>query len=552
MIKIKKVVSLIEDNIGSLEKDEKDFLENLEDKGWISKDRICLRAIVIKWLLLHSEEFEYFKNKVFYVNNVSITGQLDIEYLKVDFPLVFIDCHFESGINLMISTIKSLFLLTCEVEKLINLTGARIDGQFNCRGTLINGSAIDDENGDKYSVIADNLIVTGNVFFNLSDKKPFVAKEEVSINGIQISGTLDCSGSFFEKGINAQSAQIKQSVFMRDGFKASGEIDLLGAYIKGSLDCGSGIFNNPNGIAIKGSRMMVDGTVFFDAYKDDENTVGKNIRIDGIVDFKGAEITKSFKLKSVEKTDNYKLNLTNAFIHTLEDENTGWPPKGNLILDGFIFENISNESPRKHEERLKWLGLQKKETEFTPQPYRQLANVLDNLGLEKDAREIRIAMNNEIRNKSQKWKQKFWLGFSGMLIGYGYKPFKVLKFALVIWLLGTLFYIAGDEYKLIQPPSKFAYKNYSDSCKLDVLEPFDYYPKFNPLVYSLDVFLPIVNLHQEENWRPVSNKKDSQFYEIFNIKGGGLLNLWMYFQILSGWFLTTMLVGGISGLVRDK
>jgi len=540
MLTTKKIVSLIEDKIGSLEKDEKLFLKNIEDDVWFSEDKIYLRAIFIKWLLLNSQRHDFYKNKGLNISKTTIVGELDLPYIKIDFPLIFSDCQFDNGINLMFASIESLFLIKCEVNKALNLIGATINGQLNCRGTIINGV-----NG--YSVIAQNSIVNGNFYLDQSDKKPFVVKEEVNISGIQINGTLDCSGSSFEKGINAQNAQITQGVRMSNGFHSSGEIDFLNSNIKGSFDCGSGIFINPKGNAFTGIRMTVDGTVFFDSIKD----IGQCIDIDGTVNLRDAKITKSFILKDINDNGKYKLDLTNAFIETLQDEEKSWPHKGSLTLDGFVFRNISNESPRKHIERLRWLNLQDQDNKFNPQPYKQIANLLDNLGLEKDAREIRVAMNNEILKKSQKWKQRFWLRFSGLLIGYGYKPFKVIKFALLIWFLGAILYSVGDKHKLMQPPSKFAYKNYSDTCKLDELEPFEYYPKFNPLIYSLDVFLPIVNLHQEENWRPIGNKNDNIFYRITNINGISLLNILMYFQILSGWILTTMLIGGFSGLVRD-
>jgi hypothetical protein len=52
-------------------------------------------------------------------------------------------------------------------------------------------------------------------------------------------------------------------------------------------------------------------------------------------------------------------------------------------------------------------------------------------------------------------------------------------------------------------------------------------------LYSLDVFLPVVNLRQEENWLPV-----------------GWWYFWMPVQIFFGWTLTTFLIAALTGLIK--
>jgi hypothetical protein len=63
------------------------------------------------------------------------------------------------------------------------------------------------------------------------------------------------------------------------------------------------------------------------------------------------------------------------------------------------------------------------------------------------------------------------------------------------------------------------------------------YPFFNPLIYSLDVFLPVVDLHQKSYWMPVGPYSYwTQWY------------LWVH--TLAGWILTTLAVGGLTGLIK--
>ena len=64
-------------------------------------------------------------------------------------------------------------------------------------------------------------------------------------------------------------------------------------------------------------------------------------------------------------------------------------------------------------------------------------------------------------------------------------------------------------------------------------------PHFQPVVYSLDVIIPLVDLGQEKYWMPNHNKNF------------GKLTSWLVvFLKLSGWILSTLLVSASTGLIR--
>ncbi|MEE8516862.1 MAG: hypothetical protein V3T02_09520, partial [Alphaproteobacteria bacterium] len=65
------------------------------------------------------------------------------------------------------------------------------------------------------------------------------------------------------------------------------------------------------------------------------------------------------------------------------------------------------------------------------------------------------------------------------------------------------------------------------------------YPCLQPIVYSLDAFLPIVDLHQEKYWLPDASKDYGLGYLIY---------LWLH--IMSGWLLTSVLIAGLTNLVK--
>ncbi len=78
------------------------------------------------------------------------------------------------------------------------------------------------------------------------------------------------------------------------------------------------------------------------------------------------------------------------------------------------------------------------------------------------------------------------------------------------------------------------------------------YAVFNPLVYSIDTFTPIIDLHQQKLWLPDASKGREIPLLIIKVRSGDLLRRWVWFQIIAGWVLTTLWVAGFTGLVRNK
>ena len=66
------------------------------------------------------------------------------------------------------------------------------------------------------------------------------------------------------------------------------------------------------------------------------------------------------------------------------------------------------------------------------------------------------------------------------------------------------------------------------------------------------MFVPLVDLHQARYWLPNANKGSV----LFDVKGlclltGGLLYFYMWIHIIMGWVLTTLLIVGLTGLIRS-
>jgi hypothetical protein len=60
----------------------------------------------------------------------------------------------------------------------------------------------------------------------------------------------------------------------------------------------------------------------------------------------------------------------------------------------------------------------------------------------------------------------------------------------------------------------------------------------SPLMYSLDLFLPFIDLHQEDQWWPDETLKQAR-----------RLRAYLWCQILLGWILSAIFLAGVTGLI---
>jgi hypothetical protein len=387
------------------------------------------------------------------------------------------------------------------------------------------GARFENPNGDALS--ADRMTVEGDVFLN----EGFHATGAVRLPGARIGGQLVCRGAWLENpngdALFADGMTVERSVFLDKGFHATGEVRLPGTHIGGNLECTGARFKNPNGDALSADRMTVEGSVFLD----------EGFYATGEVRLTGAHILSlSCRNAQFENPNGAALNLEYARIRVLMDDEDSWPQQGQLRIDGLEYEGFAGDrTPMDAQRRLEWLRRQL--PHFRPQPYDQLARVFRRMGREAEAVEVLIAKQKDLigYGKLSRWG-KLTRRIFGVTIGYGYRSGLALLWGLIIVIIGWLFfelaYICG-----LMIPSSLALPTDSLHSAGWRLPPN--YPRFQALAYSLDAFLPIVDLHQESFWLPDAGKP-----------WGATLWLYLRLHILAGWVFSTLFVSGVTGLVR--
>lgn len=480
----------------------------------------------------------------------------------------------------------------------VNLMNARIAGNFDCtHGTFNNQYGI--------ALSIERARIDGDVFFSgylknntvIESKKDdrFMAAGEVNLCGAKISGMLNCKNGRFHNNQNnsgekdkkiyalrAIGISIQGPLFMSEGFKVKGSVSLLNAKIDAIVDFCGGEFSANQGIAIYAERITVKGDLIFQNYSIiKQGDCKKKFFAEGSIYLNKADIDKGLIYHEVCKKRIPEIILSGSRINTIDVNQTVWKTIENKNLHGCIYNSISPAVPDEYTEKRNkkntWIS-SNNSVNCSPQPYRQLAKVLDEMGYEKGAKEVRMEMNDQLTQKcpsskteqdkfeqiginDTSQKQKFlhwificWLKFLKYVIGYGYKPFRAINYALIIVAIGALFYHIGFNRDMMHVDYR------GNVVKEVAIESDAYQPKFSAVVYSLDVFLPIINLHQVEYWKPqpkpghpnVATQDKPERLSTYVTSFGFWLKIWMYFQIFSGWFLVTLLIGGLSGLIREK
>ena len=145
---------------------------------------------------------------------------------------------------------------------------------------------------------------------------------------------------------------------------------------------------------------------------------------------------------------------------------------------------------------------------YITQPYTQLASVYRAIGQDEQANAVLVARAERLGELSPAFSaQGLWYRYFGRLIGYGYEPFRAIKIGVAIVVIGTIVFAIGARRNLMAE-TKLAEHVISQENESGLVSTT--YPRFNPFVYSLDVFLPFVDLHQICYWIPGERSSPSR------------------------------------------
>ncbi len=283
---LRKIIS------SSLEGKQVDF--SREKYKTISGD--CLQT------LLSSKILESFPNGI-RVKCLIIIGVLNLNYSKIDFPVIFEHCNF-SGVNLMDAKTRYLSFKNSSFKN-INASRVSVDSSLclgritSCEGVELNdafvkgniflhgakiGSIKDEKNiycGK--AIVLDRISIGGSLCLYRNDRgnEFFRSKGEFSIIGGKIGGNFTCrkaefninnpTENYLQFALIANLTEIKGDFSLRD-VKSHGQMLLMNMNISGELKFTGGLFTHQNNInkkqldqyhhAVSLDRSAIKGTVF--------------------------------------------------------------------------------------------------------------------------------------------------------------------------------------------------------------------------------------------------------------------------------------------------
>ena len=372
--------------------------------------------------------------------------------------------------------------------------------------------------------------------------------------------------------LNLTSATIKGSVSLNEPFDADGGVNLNGSRIGGDLYSFSGHFINPGNVAIDAIGTEIAGYVYLQSAESAGRVAGLSfppggpVKINGSLRFRGTQTSGvliwdavlsgsagtpqgflgpgmsapgSFFWLDVTMEKGTQLDLSGASVGFLVDDERSWPAPGNLVIDGLTYSSFGlGLAPLDADTRLKWIALQ---PQYHPQPYRQLAKVLREVGDEKGAVKVLVAEGDA------RYRQMGVLGrvlgtFLKYTIGYGHRPLLALFWSLGVVLIGWAMVSIGARAGVMA-------QSWPEHLPVGTTKSHE---ELHPLLYSLDMFLPVVDLHQEYYWWPDTTMSGS--VDAFGLRisiSGRFLRHYLWLQIMAGWVLSGIFIAGVTGLIRN-
>ncbi|MCV4268894.1 membrane-associated oxidoreductase [Pseudomonas capsici] len=578
-----------------------------------------VRAEFIRFLALGGDEQAPVHEHGVQLRGAYVEGKLNLQSTTVPVALLLRFCAFERLLGLMDASLSNSLLLygssfkgvdaarvkiagVLSLKKVIsvgrvNLDGADIKGQIT-----FSEASLDGKGG--WALSAENIVCQGSL--HLGGVK---TNGMISLLASRIGGGITCDRACFSvsegPAFAADRTIVDGSVFMRDGFLAKGGVRFLGAKVHGQFNCIGGEFEGGKSDALAMDGAFVGGSLF----------LGRGFKARGAVALRGVVLKGDLVIREAEQVTELKAqriniegslilrnlvapigkaSFTGARAGALSDDSKSWGD--DLDINGFVYNFIHINEQTSISDRLHWLDKQRVPStkpgqlpEFYPQPWRQLQKVLNEMGHVEEARQVGVTFEDRLREKGlvgqspAHWPEPMRNAYRRLMVflhwvyrplgGYGYRPMLLLPWFLGVWLLcAAVYWWAADQKAIFAPSDPLVFQNASYKHCSPPLEPTgnepagtgnwylcdalpQEYTAFSPIAFSLDLLLPLVNLHQEDDWAPVidtpkANALDEFFSFFTSPKRWVRFVMWL--EIIFGWIFSLLFVAVVSGQAQRK
>ena len=364
-----------------------------------------------------------------------------------------------------------------------------------------------------------------------------------------IGSNFEADGAQFNQAEGVASfngLKVGETAFFR-GASFAGTADFRGMDVVGQLVVDGAKFTHPEKITYFNGMKVGDTALFrMTAFTGTVSMVDAallDVRIQGIagkptllqhLDLSRTVIRRSLRIEDVKlqdvkatslRVEGFTLlnrvsierdaNLVHSSFLTLTLSEVSWPKtskSGNL--DGMSYQNIT-AGPRDSRQELSALI---DHSAYSASVYANLETFFRRNGYPEEADKIYIAQQQRERREVLRWySPKWWWNlFLDIFVKYGRSPGRALVWSALFIGAGVVVFWHKDRMELQKP--EYAPRNYSS------------------LWYSLDLFIPFVDLDAANIWAP---KQDRRF-------------AWFCVRILKvlGWILIPIGLAALMGLIK--
>lgn len=486
------------------------------------------------------------------LRGLRLLGPLDLSFCRIEVPIEFYQSTFVHDLNLSRLAIPGLDLNQCALKGVhaasINVAATlSFEESTVSEGlTLIAAQA----GGD---LVLDRLRVSTNGGTN-----PTLILSRAKVAGTCSLAGVECSG------MRARGMSVQGDLVL-SGARIGGEqmplprfaIDMVGCAVAGAADfdglvafgeVGLPDFKAGRTLNLRGATVSNAGgdALTLDGVHVGDDVDLESMRADGTIRCVGSEISGALRLveTTLKSSDDLALRIEGSTIRSaltlhkahidggvrifqtstgLLDDDLGVPlangqarPLGSwtgltsLDLRGFTYTRLTSSSPESFKLRREWL---RSTTDFEPESWHQLSTVCSGSGQDAEARKVLIAREDNRVERMDNGPRKLWYKLFDLTVRYGYRPERAALIggatvaAFAICLARTDSLIPGQDAPSSDP---------------------------QPVMYALDVFLPIIDFGLAGAWTAT-----------------GALQWAQWAVIALGWALSTLFVAGYVRLIRD-
>ncbi len=145
-----------------------------------------------------------------------------------------------------------------------------------------------------------------------------------------------------------------------------------------------------------------------------------------------------------------------------------------------------------------------------------------------------------------------WEWMANWTVGHGYNRWLVLVWLAGFWIVGVLVFGQGGGFRM-QPASPLAMREIESAKTHEVaaakggvaIAPG--YPRFRPVMYSLDTLLPLVEFDQSQYWIPRTDPVAGRWWVA---SGYRWTRLYLALHIAAGWGFATLFAMSFTRVMR--